>query len=246
MSQADGTQKRPTVAMVLTSHATLGNTGQPTGAWYSEVAGPYYVFKDAGCAITMVSIKGGSAVIDPASRAAEWQTDATRRMDSRPQDIAALNNTITLAELDTFNVDILFMPGGVGAIWDFPDSIELKRAVESCASSGKQIVTTLCHGAAALVNAQDRNGKSLVQGRKITCITNAEEKTIQLENVVPFLLETRFRELGAIFRGGPEFSDTAHSDGWLITGQNPASAEHAARLALQGFERLSKERAAVA
>jgi len=43
------------ILMVLTSHDQLGDTGRPTGFWLEEFAAPYYVFKDAGAAITVAS-----------------------------------------------------------------------------------------------------------------------------------------------------------------------------------------------
>ena len=55
------------VLMVLTSHDQLGNTGRKTGFWLEEMAAPYYVFKDAGAQITLVSPKGGRPPLDPKS-----------------------------------------------------------------------------------------------------------------------------------------------------------------------------------
>lgn len=47
------------ILMVLTSHDTLGNTGEKTGFWLEEFAAPYYVFRDAGAEVTVASPKGG-------------------------------------------------------------------------------------------------------------------------------------------------------------------------------------------
>ena len=43
------------ILFVLTSHDQLGDTGHKTGFWLEEFAAPYYVFKDAGAQITLVS-----------------------------------------------------------------------------------------------------------------------------------------------------------------------------------------------
>ncbi len=53
--------------MVLTSHSTLGNTGQETGFWLEEFAAPYYVFKDAGADTSLASPLGGQPPLDPKS-----------------------------------------------------------------------------------------------------------------------------------------------------------------------------------
>jgi putative intracellular protease/amidase len=55
------------VLMVLTSNSKLGNTGESTGWYLPECAHPYFVFRDAGCAITIASIAGGAAPVDHSS-----------------------------------------------------------------------------------------------------------------------------------------------------------------------------------
>jgi putative intracellular protease/amidase len=57
-----------------------------------------------------------------------------------------------------------------------------------------------------------------------------------LAEVVPFLLETRLRELGGRFEGGPNWRPFVVRDGNLITGQNPMSAEPLARRVVEALE----------
>src|SRR5262252_8198066 len=49
----------PKVVLVLTSHATLGDTGRPTGFYVPEAAHTYRVFTDAGYDVDFVSVQGG-------------------------------------------------------------------------------------------------------------------------------------------------------------------------------------------
>jgi putative intracellular protease/amidase len=74
------------VLMVLTSHATLGDTGRATGLWLEEFAAPYYVLTDAGIGVTLSSPLGGQPPIDPVSDEPTGQTDDTRRFH---EDVAA-------------------------------------------------------------------------------------------------------------------------------------------------------------
>ena len=53
------------ILMVLRSHDQLGATGRKTGFWLEEFAVPYFVFRDAGVELTLVSPKGGQPPIDP-------------------------------------------------------------------------------------------------------------------------------------------------------------------------------------
>ena len=79
---------------------------------------------------------------------------------------------------------------------------------------------------------EDANGDSIVKGRKVTAFTNSEEEAVGLVEAVPFLLETKLRELGAKFDGVDNWQPHAVADGRLVTGQNPASSEDAAKKVL--------------
>lgn len=226
---------KPRVAIVLTSHATLGSTGRPTGSWLSEIAIPYLVWSDVGCAITLASIKGGAAVIDPSSGEDEWQTDETRQLEGNAVFQAAMANTVPCAALRGEDIDILYMPGGAGTMWDLPENPVLKSLIASILARPSGVVATLCHGAAALVGVRSADGEPLVAGRRVTCVTDEEEDQVGGTGVVPFLLETRLRELGADFAGGVPWSDTAVRDGRLVTGQNPQSAKTAALLCMEAL-----------
>ncbi len=60
-----------------------------------------------------------------------------------------------------------------------------------------------------------------------------------LEQAVPFLLESTLRELGAMVEVGESFAPFVIRDHNLITGQNPASSELAARRVLEAWNRRS-------
>lgn len=87
------------VLMVLTSHDQLGDTGKKTGFWLEEFAAPYYVFKDAGAQITLVSPKGGQPPLDPKSDEPDAQTEATKRFKQDPDAQQALATTHRLADI---------------------------------------------------------------------------------------------------------------------------------------------------
>ncbi|MDB5411536.1 MAG: ThiJ/PfpI domain protein [Rhodospirillales bacterium] len=86
------------------------------------------------------------------------------------------------------------------------------------------------------MSAKRSDGRSLVDGKRVNSFTNSEEKAVGLTEVVPFLLETRLRELGGRFEGGPEWQPFAVRDGNLITGQNPMSSELVARRVIDALE----------
>ena len=76
-----------------------------------------------------------------------------------------------------------------------------------------------------LTAARGRDGKALVMGRSVTGVSNAEERAVGYDKIVPLLPEDRMNQLGARYSCASEpFSAHVVSDGNLLTGQNPASA----------------------
>ena len=76
---------------------------------------------------------------------------------------------------------------------------------------------------------KNEQGEFLVAGRKVTGFSNEEERSMELETIVPFLLQTRFEERGAKFQQGKPWEAHVVIDDRLVTGQNPASAAAVAK-----------------
>ena len=219
------------ILFVLTSHDRLGDTGHKTGFWLEEFAAPYYVFKDAGAAITLASPAGGQPPLDPKSDEPDAQTAATERFRQDVQAQAALAATVPLAQVDAADFDAVFYPGGHGPLWDLandPASIALLEAFER---AGKPL-GLVCHAPGALVKVRAANGQPLVAGRRVTGFTNSEEAAVGLSAVVPFLIEDEFIRLGGHYQKGPDWQAHVVTDGRLVTGQNPGSSEGVAQALL--------------
>ncbi|MFB1024831.1 MAG: type 1 glutamine amidotransferase domain-containing protein, partial [Octadecabacter sp.] len=75
--------------------------------------------------------------------------------------------------------------------------------------------------------AQD--GKPLVSGKTVTGFTNTEEDAVGLTNVVPFLVEDMLKANDGDYQRGDDWASFVVTDGTLVTGQNPASSEEAAK-----------------
>jgi putative intracellular protease/amidase len=215
------------VLVVLPSHDQLGNTGQKTGFWLEEFTDPYYKFIDSGYEVTIASPRGGKPPVDPKSTQKENQSESTQRFEKDKFAQAKLENTLVLSQVSASDYDTLFLPGGHGPMWDLSSDENMKKIVEDFYSD-KKIVSAVCHGPAGLLQATDRNGNSILKGKKITGFTNNEEFAVGLTKAVPFSLENRMKELGGKFEKGQDFKPFIVSDGQLITGQNPKSALPAA------------------
>ena len=220
------------ILMVLTSHDQLGDTGHKTGFWLEEFASPYYVFKDANADITLASPEGGQPPLDPKSDEADFQTDATRRFKEDADAQAALANTSKLADVSPENFDAVFYPGGHGPLWDLAEDNTSIALIESMYASGKP-VAAVCHAPAVLKNAKASDGSPLVNVKSVTGFSNSEEDAVQLTEVVPFLLEDELKGKGGNYSKGDDWHPYTITDGNLITGQNPASSELAAKAVLE-------------
>ncbi len=203
--------------------------GSDTGVWFEELSTPYYVLTSKGFQVDIASPKGRKVPFDPRAFDTENITASVKKFRKDKLAMNKVEHAKVLSQLDLHEYDAIFFPGGHGAVVDLPDDEFLKKNLGAFFESGKP-VASICHGPGAIVSARKADGSSIVSGRKVTCFTNSEEDAIGVTDKVPFLLETRLRELGGQFVCGADFSEFAVADGNLITGQNPASSRKCAEL----------------
>jgi len=225
------------VLMVLTSHSELGNTGLKTGFWIEEFAAPYYVLADAGVEITIASPKGGQPPIDPKSESPDAQTPATVRFNKDNDLQDKLAHSVKLSTIEQTYFDAVFYPGGHGPLWDLANDDTSIDLIGDFLKHNKP-VAFVCHAPGALIKVKVKNGDPLVKGKKVTGFSNSEEAAVKLTDVVPFLLEDELKKLGGNYSKGPDWGSYVLKDGLLITGQNPASSEEAARLLLKTINEM--------
>jgi putative intracellular protease/amidase len=212
------------VLFVLTSHDTLGDTGEQTGFWIEEFAAPYYLLSDQGVKVTLASPRGGQAPIDPKSELPDFETPATLRYSTDTATQEALANTSKLETIDQAKYDAVFYPGGHGLLWDLVENAHSVALIEAFIKNGKP-VSAVCHAPAIFKHTKAEAGTPLVRGKKVTGFTNGEEAAVQLTDVVPFLVEDMLKSNGGLYSKKDDWSPYAVVDGLLITGQNPASSE---------------------
>ena len=209
--------------MVLTSHQSLGDTGQKTGFWLEEFAAPYYRFVDKGHVVTLASPKGGRPPIDPKSEESEALTSLTERFRQDEDLKSKLDATRSLTEVDASEYDALFFPGGHGPMWDLAESAASRALIEAFDQARKPI-GAVCHGPAVFRHVKSADGSPFVEGRDVTGFSNSEEARVGLTDVVPFLLEDELKRLGGNYSKGEDWQPYLVKGGRLVTGQNPASS----------------------
>ncbi|OTG60129.1 type 1 glutamine amidotransferase domain-containing protein [Acinetobacter sp. ANC 4204] len=208
------------VLFVVTSTAVKGATGLATGYNLGEVVHPLEKLQDAGIQVDFASIQGGDAPMDGLQDLndaviAHYWTDTDFRY--------AIAHTARLADVDTSLYSAIFFAGGHGTMWDFPENTAVQQAIRDIDEAGG-IVSAVCHGPAALVNARRSDGSLLIEAKRVAAFTDAEEEEVQSTHVVPFLLASTLNARGAEHIDTPNWSNNVIVDGRLITGQNPQSA----------------------
>ncbi|SDH85827.1 Putative intracellular protease/amidase [Alteribacillus persepolensis] len=213
------------ILMVVTNHTTITDDHK-TGLWLEEFAVPYNVFKENGFDVKVTSIEGGEVPLDPNSieDKAEWKGAE-----------AELQDTATLSEDDKDGFDAIFLPGGHGTMFDFPENKTLQNVLQHFAENNK-VISAVCHGPAGFVNATYQDGTSIVDGKKVAAFTDEEEKEMQLDTHMPFMLESTLREKGADFQQGEKWTDYSVADGRLVTGQNPQSSRSTAEKVVEALQ----------
>lgn len=214
------------IAFILTSIDRIESTGTRSGSWLEELATPYYEVIDAHHEAQLVSVRGGVAPLDPMSLSGDFCTAAGRRFQSDTTAMSAISRTASLASLDPDSVDAVFFVGGTAVMWDFPENPQIARLLQALRAQRKPI-GAVCHGVSSLLNGSE--GRPIVSDRHITVISDEEDRLFGVADIVPFLPESRFRELGVRVSVATPFEAHVVEDDLFVTAQNPASAGEAMR-----------------
>lgn len=215
---------RGEVLLCATSASALPS-GAKTGAWLPEIAVPYCTFVAGGYDVTIASPNGGQVPIDAVStdfsQLPPKEQDLVKKFQACETAQQMMTQSVPLSKVETITkYNAIFMAGGHGASMDFPSCKPLQHLVKEALDKGV-IVAALCHGNA--VFASEELGKAM-SGKQLAVFSDEEERQVGKESEVPFLLETRLKEMGAKVLTDPPMGERVTTDGLIATGGNPASS----------------------
>ena len=218
-------------ALVVATNTAVMDIGKPTGVFASEMTVPYYAFLDAGMIVDVASPKGGVIPVDPQSIKPVLRTADDDRFLADPEFRAKVTDSLAIGELDMNDYDIVFLAGGWGAAFDFGFSDVLATKVTEANAAGK-VIGGVCHGPLGLRNAKAIDGRPLVEGRRVTGVTDKQVRELGIEST-PHHPETELRRMGADYESVTKFRDPLANhwvvDGNLVTGQNQNAGPMVAR-----------------
>lgn len=203
------------ILFVTTNFSDI-NSEIHTGVWLEEFAVPYLVFLATGYEIIIASQKGGVSPIDEnslsCSNPMEWDEPAK-----------LLKNTLKLSDIDYTEFDAIIIPGGHGPMFDLAFDSNLKEIIAYMYNNNK-VIGAVCHGIAGLLGAKDCSGNFILKNKHITAFTNKEEQIVKMAEFMPFSLEDRIKEEGAVFIADKPWSEHVEINCNIVTGQNQQSA----------------------
>ncbi|PMD72286.1 type 1 glutamine amidotransferase domain-containing protein [Companilactobacillus nuruki] len=220
------------ILIVLTNTIRYKNTNDATGLWLGEATEFVDEVVKAGFSVDYLSPKGGFVPLDP--RSMKYTNDDDLKIyENTDFQKRALSKSLKPTDIVPSEYSAIYYTGGHGVMWDFPNSLELQKITENIYQQNGY-VTSVCHGIAGLLNVKI-DGHYLIENKKITGFTTAEEILAGKKKIVPFLNEQLAQEHGAIFQKKRAYKEFAIQDGQLITGQNPFSARAVAKLLIKNI-----------
>jgi putative intracellular protease/amidase len=220
----------PSVLVVITGadHWTLTDgTKHPTGFWAEELLVPVSTFHKAGIQLDFATPGGVRPTVDEGSLSPEMaggEDEAARQRTELDGLFAGkLAAPLRLEDVKSADYDAVYIPGGHGPMEDLAVSPVMGELLISMLDSGK-IVSSVCHGPAALLSASRANGEWAFAGRTLSGFLNEEERQAGLADKAPWLLEDRLRAGGAEIKTGEAWAPLSVVDNTIVTGQNPASS----------------------
>lgn len=217
------------ILFIVTNANKVGTSNIKTGYEFSEVADPYFEFIKAGYTVDFASFLGGLPPEDGYD-----ENNSISKLFRNSSGFKRLNFSHKLENVDIDAYDAIFFPGGLGPMVDLFDNKLVKKIIAEAYENGK-IISSVCHGPVVLLNVKLSNGKLLLDGKKITSFTEAEEgiKKHYLKEVIPFMLDNELKSQGAYFSNKNPFENNVIIDDKIITGQNPASASAVAKAVIE-------------
>lgn len=225
------------ILTVVTGTGMYPDRKLETGLWLSELTHIYNSSVKRGYDIVIASQEGGNTPVDPVSLKSIYLDKLSKGYWENPEFRNLLRHTKALNEVSGQLFDCIYLAGGHGAMFDFPDNPVLQTLVRNHYENNR-LVCAICHGVCGLLNVKLSDGRYLIHGKKLTGFSWFEESLAGRKKVVPFDLETALKQRGADYRKA--FIPTIPKvvvDGNLITGEDPFSSRKMARVVMQQFDK---------
>ncbi|WP_347216158.1 type 1 glutamine amidotransferase domain-containing protein [Chryseobacterium sp.] len=231
----------PLKILIIVTNVSMYASGHlKTGLWLSELTHLYHAAKERGYEVTVASPKGGNVPVDPESLKYFTLDKVSKTYWNDPTFLELLNNSHSLTEVAGQQYELVYLAGGHGTMYDFPDDAVMQSIIRQHYEGGR-MVAAICHGVGGLLNVKLSSGEYLIKGKFMTGFNWFEESLARRKKEVPFNLEAAIKEREANLQKAfiPMTSNIVIDD-HLITGQNPFSSKEMAVVIMKQLDKQYK------
>ncbi|MCB0279744.1 MAG: nuclear transport factor 2 family protein [Calditrichaeota bacterium] len=207
------------ILFVVSNFSSYGNVEKRTGTHFSELVQVYDGLLKAGYEVDFVSPQGGEIPVAYIDLSDDLQK--TYFYDRKLQ--YKLKYSYRPSDIDSKNYKGIFYVGGSATMFDIPENADIMSLAKQIYEDQNGVIGAVCHGVGGLVNLKLKSGDYLVAGKRINSFTNKEEESGSNWKYLPFLIETKLKERGALYFSSDNWQEHVETSERLVTGQNPAS-----------------------
>lgn len=155
------------VLFIVTNISSYKNSELKTGLWLSELTHIYDAALKAGFHITIASPSGGEVPLDPDSLKPMMLDKLSKTYLENTSFLEQLKNSVSLPEISSKEFDLVYLAGGHGTMYDFPEDLNIQTIIKENFEKGK-VVAAICHGVCGLLNVKLSDNSHLIKGKKLT------------------------------------------------------------------------------
>lgn len=228
------------ILIIVTNVSIYASGRYPTGLWLSELIHIYDAARLKGYSVSIASPDGGVVPVDPESLKMFTLDKVSKRYWNDTSFRELLQHSRTLTDVENESFDLVYLAGGHGTMYDFPNNSILQNIIVKQYESNK-LLAAICHGVCGLINVKLGDGSYLVANKRVTSYNWFEESLARRKKEVPFNLEDTLKKRGTYYSKA-FIPMTSHVvvDGNLITGQNPFSSEEIAKVVMSKIEKQKR------
>ena len=210
------------VLFIVSNAQYYGQSDISTANHFSEIVLLYEVLVKAGYLVDFVSPEGGAIPLGYLDTSNE--TIKKYLYDGTFMDM--LEHTKKPSSINAGDYQAVYYGGGGSAMFGVPENEAIQKIAMKVYEEQNGIISAVCHGTAGIVHLKTKDGKYLVDGKKVNGFPDKfENRKGRYYQEFPFSIEQIIQEHGGDFKYSKEGWDGFFQvDGKLITGQDPTGA----------------------
>ena len=176
------------ILVIVTNTDEFKNAGYRTGLWLSELTHFLDVVEESGYETDIASPEGGKIPLDPESLIISDIADTVgigNAVSKRYEDRTFMNrltNTMDLTDIRVQDYDAIYLTGGHGVMFDFPENNRLSELIARFYDNDR-VVSAVCHGPSGLLNVKLQNGEYLLNNKNVKQNNQIEVETETTDEV---------------------------------------------------------------